>query len=506
MTSSILWPDAEAIVERAPRIGASEFLPRGAYEAESVRSKPGETLPGARRTFWLRPVVQTYAARFRISKPDGTRSDPLLFSITATPNPHGNTVAEHGIDSTGLLRFESTTDTRTLTTTFTFTRPRIIGEKIAAVLPTLQFLQEMRSPNVLQISWSEDGPFVDYRELPRRKAPLPASAMAYLRAIATLQTYSPVAILVPDLGTVTRGDAQAVEEAAKLIRGETVTSEWTRFRWKDKKVPQPSKPKEQHDGSGSGSEHEIDLASHYHLRIIEPLIVNVGEQELILGTVFSELLSVRFFVDGGELAALPYLNDTMQRNFAPNVPTPDRSHRPVLGKILGPIADSDMQDLPAKDDGVSEELRKRVIAEARDQPAPVGLVFWLATDENPAATASEVRSTALTTIKSLISDGLVELGDYTSDTQNFVAYEHDCEGSMSTISAADSGNFHNVSSLRTGPWLNLTDAGRRIARELAGPDAKATPRHRRFHFAGSGHGPSDLSERIDELFTAEAGQ
>jgi hypothetical protein len=514
--TSFAWPDTVPTVERAPRVGANKFLPRGVYGAETVRSKPGTTMSGARRTLWLRPGVQTYHARFRIRKPDGTTGEALLFSITATPDPGGTVVSEHGTDVDGFLSFESTTDTKSLTSTYTFTRSRIVGEKIAAALPSVQFIQDLQSPNVLQVSWAH-GPFVDYREIPARKAAFPASVMEYLHALATLQTRSAVPIRIPDLTTVTNGDAEAVKEAAMLIRGETVSSEWTRFTWKGKRVAEAANQDEQEDSPEGEDDREIDLASHYQLIIIEPLIVSVGGQELTLGTVHTGLLSVRFVVEGEELRALPHLNDTMQRTFAPDDPVPDRSRRPVLGRALGAIDDSSARaQAPTNHpesaggdeaDAAPESLRNKIIIEGRTQPVSVGLVFWHATDENPGAPLAEVRSAALATIRSLISDGLFELGDFASNERRFVAYERKLDESMSRIGEADSSQFHTVSSLDTGPWLKLTDKGEQVAQQLAGVCGHAPTRRRRLHVTASGRsGRTDISERIDELLAAEARQ
>ncbi|OOK65424.1 hypothetical protein BZL29_7759 [Mycobacterium kansasii] len=57
----------------------------------------------------------------------------------------------------------------------------------------------------------------------------PESVMEYLRALARLQPYAGAPVVIPDLTRVSRRDAQAVKDAARLVEGETVEGEWEAF-------------------------------------------------------------------------------------------------------------------------------------------------------------------------------------------------------------------------------------------------------------------------------------
>jgi hypothetical protein len=85
----------------------------------------------------------------------------------------------------------------------------------------------------------------------------------------------------------------------------------------------------------------VTLTHHYQLQILKPLTVTVGEQTLALGTVDERLLSARFVTEDGDLVAVPLLNDTMYRMFAPDEPVPDHPDGRLQGADLGPIDDAD---------------------------------------------------------------------------------------------------------------------------------------------------------------------
>lgn len=289
----------------------------------------------------LRSGEQTYEARLRIRRPDGTFGRVLQFSMKAEYKD--GTISERGTDQTGFLTFTTETDTKTRSGSFGFSRSRFVGEKVDVALPSIEFLNDLHEPNVLQASWTA-GPFVDYRQIPAHAAVLPDSVMEYLHSLSIIQSRVAEPVLIPDLTTVTAGDVLDVNDTAALLSGETLRSSWTRFSWVTGRPP--AKQTKTDEG-------EIDLRDQYQLIIVEPLTVKVGEDELTLGTVRTLLLSVRFVAGETELQAFPFLNDTMERTFDPDTPAPKRSNRPVLGKSLGALADS----LPQKDAGGPQHRR-----------------------------------------------------------------------------------------------------------------------------------------------------
>ena len=268
----------------------------------------------------------TNEARFRIRKPDGTVGRSLLFSIGVSQD--GAVIQERGVDETGFITFTSTVDTTTRSGRFGFTRSRIVGKSVSAALPSIEFLNELHSPNVLQVSRNSDF-FSDYRVIPSDEGSFPPSVMEYLHSLAILETRSQQPVLIPDLTTVTEGEVFDANEAAALISGETLRSLWTQLNWQ---IGPPSELAKRRTG-------EVDLGSYYQLVIVGPLIVNVGGNLLTLGTVQKSLLSARLSAQGEKLQAVPFLTDAMDRTFDPVTPPPDPSRQRVMGKVMGSLDD-----------------------------------------------------------------------------------------------------------------------------------------------------------------------
>lgn len=250
----------------------------------------------------------------------------MTFSITARTGPEQTGVWESGTDESGYLTFDTRTDLEKRSGTWGFTRARIVGEEIDAVLPSIEFLQSIATGNVLEVA-QRVGPFVDYREIPSHEAAFPDDVMVYLRALSVIQTSTSTPVLIPDLTTVSAADARDVAEAAALIGGQTVFGDWASIRFKDDASSPTVGP--------NLEAREVSLDDHYEVQIIEPLIVKIGDQELPLGAVERRLLSVGYEVDDGEIVGRPLTNDTAYRRYLRGLPAPDRNNRPVKGKYLG---------------------------------------------------------------------------------------------------------------------------------------------------------------------------
>ena len=291
----------------------------------------GAPLSGGLTEVLLQSQGEDYAARFRVRRSDGTYSPTLTFSITARTGPEQTGVWESGTDESGYLTFDTRTDLETRSGTWGFTRARIVGEEIDAVLPCIEFLQSIATGNVLEVA-QRVGPFVDYREIPSHEAAFPDDVMVYLRALSVIQTSTSTPVLIPDLTTVSAADARDVAEAGALIGGQTVFGDWASIRFKDDASSPTVGP--------NLEEREVSLDDHYEVQIIEPLIVKIGDQELTLGAVERRLLSVGYEVDDGDIVGRPLTNDTAYRRYLRGLPAPDRNSRPVKGKYLGTRAEA----------------------------------------------------------------------------------------------------------------------------------------------------------------------
>lgn len=272
-----------------------------------------------------------YIARFRIRRPDGTYSPTMTFTITARTGPEQTGVWESGTDESSYLTFDTRTDLETSSGTWGFTRSQIVGQEIDAVLPSIEFLQNIVTGNILEVA-QRVGPFVDYREIPSHETAFPDDVMVYLRSLAVIQTATSPPVLIPDLRTVSAADAREVVEAAALISGQIVFGDWASIRFKDAASSPTVGP--------ALEERQVGLDDHYEVQIIEPVIVKVGAQEFTLGAVERRLLSVGYELDGGAIVGRPLANDTAYRRYLRGQPAPDRNNRPVKGKYLGTRAEA----------------------------------------------------------------------------------------------------------------------------------------------------------------------
>jgi hypothetical protein len=274
---------------------------------------------------------EDYGVRFRIRRLDGTHSPTLTFAITSRTGPEKTGVWESGTDQSGYLTFDTRTDLESGSGSWGFTRAPILGQEIDAVLPSVEFLQDVATVgNVLEVG-HRVGPFTDYHTIPSREAAFPDDVLLYLRSLSIIQTVTSTPVLVPDLTSVTAADASDVVDAAALIIGQTVFGEWASIQFKSDASPTVGQ-----DLAGR----EVSLEDHYEVQIIEPLIVDVAGQELTLGAVERRLLSVGYELDSGEIVGRPLVNDTAYRRYLPGQPAPDRNNRPVKGKYLGTRAEA----------------------------------------------------------------------------------------------------------------------------------------------------------------------
>ena len=288
-------------------------------------------LPGGLGTQGLAEVSMhtpgvSYEARFRIRTPAGTAGDELSFAMTATSGPDGTGTREYGTDATGFLTIEVLSDTENSTGTWNFTRENLVGAEVVSALPSIEFMQDLAAPNTLQVA-ERLGPFVDYRDIPDEKQPrFPNEVIDYLRALVIIQEHTATPIRIPDLTTLTRRNIDAVFEASALVNGQAVITTWDRIG------TTPAGPSDE-----AGPEHEIQFTDEYQLLVMRKLIVDVGDQQLTLGTVAEYALSARYEVEDGGLVARPYRNDTLQKTFSPLPDAAGALENRVLGRSIGAL-------------------------------------------------------------------------------------------------------------------------------------------------------------------------
>lgn len=281
------------------------------------------------------PAGQTSEARFRIRKPDGTNGNELPFSISVA----GGTAGEsgHGTDNTGFLDFDVISDRESRMGTWNFTRKKLVGAEIVAALPTIEFMQELRAPNTLQIA-TKYGRFQDYAEIPPTDYVFPDVLVDYLRALAIIQTVTATPILIPDLTALMVGEVEAVVAAAALVGGQTVVETWNKGKfWGDESSEQAGPAQGGDSREQADSAQQIDLKNEYQFLVMEKLIVTVGEKALTVGTVSSLFLSARCKVEDGRLFARPHRNNSLHKTFSPLPDAAGPYERHLLARVIGEI-------------------------------------------------------------------------------------------------------------------------------------------------------------------------
>lgn len=86
--------------------------------------------------------------------------------------------------------------------------------------------------------------------------------------------------------------------------------------------------------------------------------------------------------------------------------------------------------------------------------------------QNPSAPLSEVQNKTLEMIRSLVNEGLCELGAMSGKNGRFVAWNVSLDESMGIIYDAYVTHFDDRDMRHWYCWLNLTDKGERIAHPL----------------------------------------
>jgi hypothetical protein len=89
------------------------------------------------------------------------------------------------------------------------------------------------------------------------------------------------------------------------------------------------------------------------------------------------------------------------------------------------------------------------------------------TENNPGAPVSEVQDQAILLIRSLISEGLFDVGDLSGRGAQFVAWDTPLDESMQRIHDLYVKRFDDKSDWPWAVWLKLTDKGESVARSVA---------------------------------------
>jgi len=96
----------------------------------------------------------------------------------------------------------------------------------------------------------------------------------------------------------------------------------------------------------------------------------------------------------------------------------------------------------------------------------LGAVDSQVSRHNPSASLSEVQRETLETIRSLVSDGLFELGDLSGEGGSLVAWTGSLDESIRRVSDVYVAQYDDPPAWVFSAWLELTHKGEQVARAL----------------------------------------
>jgi hypothetical protein len=111
-------------------------------------------------------------------------------------------------------------------------------------------------------------------------------------------------------------------------------------------------------------------------------------------------------------------------------------------------------------------VRENILIEGIDDWVSLSGVHSYVLQEKRTAPPSEVQQKTLETIRALVSDGLVELGDLAGEDGRFVAWETSLDESMKEIHDIYVNHFDDKLTWTIYCWLSLTAKGKQVAESL----------------------------------------
>ncbi|VAZ79268.1 hypothetical protein [Mycobacterium persicum] len=119
-----------------------------------------------------------------------------------------------------------------------------------------------------------------------------------------------------------------------------------------------------------------------------------------------------------------------------------------------------------------DSLRRRLLSDAEANCLPMAHVMGLILREHLAESLTAQQDVALRTIRSLLDDGLMEIGDILgASDERIVPWDLSIDAVMKRIYDLLVRHYEERGLWDFTIWLGLTPAGKRLARELQGEAA-----------------------------------
>jgi hypothetical protein len=238
----------------------------------------GGTFQGGR--FTLGPAraddAEPYRFRIQILDPDGQQISVCGLQMEpVTTGISGVGVRANGVEEHNAFRLEIRINTVTQVANFTMATDDLTGRHPVGVLPGLRVAAAFHPPNRVRFA-APYGPMTG----PADPIPGPIDldlgrVLPLVEALAAIQDHTSEQITIPDLTTVTRGDAGGLVRVAHLLREGSARVKWTPFDLGLPEAPaaagDPPRP----------------------MSIERPCTVHLNGREIVLGTVRYELASAQ---------------------------------------------------------------------------------------------------------------------------------------------------------------------------------------------------------------------
>jgi hypothetical protein len=118
-----------------------------------------------------------------------------------------------------------------------------------------------------------------------------------------------------------------------------------------------------------------------------------------------------------------------------------------------------------------DRLRVQLLVSGLYDWVPLAEVDSIIIDNHLAETLPARQDLALQSIRSLVEDGLIEIGDLPSQGSKLVAWDISLAAALARISDRFVGHYDDTAMWGYSVWLGLTDAGERVARDMEGKSA-----------------------------------
>ena len=113
-----------------------------------------------------------------------------------------------------------------------------------------------------------------------------------------------------------------------------------------------------------------------------------------------------------------------------------------------------------------ERVRAELLTDGLADYVDLGAVDSQVSRHNPHARASDVQHETLATIRSLVSDGLFELGELSGEGGSLIVWSGSLDDSIKKISDVYVGHYDDPPAWVFSAWMELTAKGERVARAL----------------------------------------